>query len=56
MFCTGMFLKTDANEGGGANSYMHGSLIRGAVKMFPEMWYSTVVEGHTTTLTSSPSK
>ena len=27
MFDTGMFLKTEANEGGGANSYMHGYFI-----------------------------
>ena len=25
--------------------------IRGAVKKFPEMWYSTVIVGHMTTLT-----
>jgi len=27
MFCTGMFLKTEANEWGQANSYTHGYLI-----------------------------
>ena len=32
------------------------NMIRGAVTKFPELWYSTVMVGHMTTLTQSPSK
>ena len=31
-------------------------LVWGAVRKFPELWYSTVMVGHTATLTYSPSK
>jgi len=30
--------------------------LQGAVRKFPELWYSTVMVGHMTTLTQSPSK
>jgi hypothetical protein len=35
----------------GRLSFITQDSVRGAVKKFPEMWYSTVMVGHMTTLT-----